>query len=355
MSTVTLAESLDSAVPVVEALPRPLVSKPMREIFNSTVVAYAISAAIEAGVFDRLRDMGMVDAGEFARERGWRPEVTRSVLETLTAADIVRADTNGTFRCGQAFESADYARPFFYWLIRGNGRLLSSLPDFAQGQRVPLLAGEDDWGRDMRAVARASRMGGELYLDRTMDLALAGVDYSAVADLGCGSGARLLKLVDRSPGVAGLGLDIAASVISMARQNARDRGLSDRVRFLQEDVTALTARREFSGIDLLTCFLLGHDFWPRADAVSTLIRLRESFPDVRHLIICDECRLPEPLTLDNTIFTMGFQLAHAAMGKVIPTVEAWQEVFAESGWRCTLMVRSGHPNSNVAFRLEPMG
>jgi hypothetical protein len=106
-------------------------------------------------------------------------------------------------------------------------------------------------------------------------------------------------------------------------------------------------------VDLLVSFLMGHDFWPRPNAVRTMRMLRTAFPSIENFILCDDTRLPEALSMDGTVFTMGFMLAHAAMDKTIPTIDQWLGVFAESGWSCVEIVRGGTPESNVAFRLQP--
>ena len=53
----------------------------------------------------------------------------------------------------------------------------------------------------------------------------------SVLDLGTGSGCLLLALLSELPAATGLGLDISAAALDVARRNARNLGLSDRVRF----------------------------------------------------------------------------------------------------------------------------
>ncbi|MEO3810556.1 class I SAM-dependent methyltransferase [Sphaerisporangium sp. B11E5] len=324
----------------------------MHRVYNSAVVAYALSAAVELGLLDALRQGDPVDLGRFADDHSLRRGVVQAIADALAAAHIVRLEGTRAAR-GHDFEAADLARPFFQWLVAGNGRLLSNLADFARGLDLPVLAGEDPWGRNIRAVVAASRDGARLYFDRTFQEALEGVDFSRVADLGCGSGGRLISLVRERPGISGIGVDIAGPAVALAEVDAEKEGVADRVSFVQDDVTRLRPRADFERVDLLTAFLMGHDFWPRDDAVRTLRMLRQAFPNARDFILCDECRLPDVTSLDETIFTMGFMLVHAAMDKYIPTAEEWLDVFAESGWRCVKVVRSGLPQSNLAFRLQP--
>ncbi len=57
----------------------------------------------------------------------------------------------------------------------------------------------------------------------------------SVLDLGTGSGCLLLALLSELPAARGLGLDISAAALDVARRNARNLGLSHRARFAAGD------------------------------------------------------------------------------------------------------------------------
>jgi release factor glutamine methyltransferase len=67
-------------------------------------------------------------------------------------------------------------------------------------------------------------------LDRIGAQGLAGAPLS-ILDLGTGSGCLLLALLSELPAASGLGLDISAAALDVARRNARKLGLSHRARF----------------------------------------------------------------------------------------------------------------------------
>ncbi|MGH3681505.1 MAG: methyltransferase domain-containing protein [Natronosporangium sp.] len=325
-----------------------------RRIYNSAVVTFAAAAAIDLGLFDAVRGASTVDLDQFILDRDLHPGTVRGIVSTLAAADLVVSGPGHTrVAAGPGFDGMDAARPFVLWLVRGNGSLLASLAARARNERPPDSAGRDEWGRDMTAVARSASIASELYFDPVLEEALREVEFTTAVDLGCGDGARLAKLARARPAMSGVGVDISPVAVRAARQRAAQAGVADRLRFRRDDVTSLTPDPECDRADLLMCFLMGHDLWPRPGAVRTLSRLRQVFPHARNFILCDECRPPEPLSLDNTVFTLGFMLVHAAMEKTIPTIEQWQGVFADSGWRCVRTLRSGVPESNVLFHLQP--
>ncbi len=71
-------------------------------------------------------------------------------------------------------------------------------------------------------------------LDRIGAQGLVGAPLS-VLDLGTGSGCLLLALLSELPAADGLGLDISAAALDVARRNARNLGFSNRARFAAGD------------------------------------------------------------------------------------------------------------------------
>ncbi|GKU10181.1 unnamed protein product, partial [Fusarium langsethiae] len=54
------------------------------------------------------------------------------------------------------------------------------------------------------------------------------------------------------------------------------------------------------------------------------------------------------------IFTLGFEFGHALMDQTIPTLEDWEGVFEEGGWRCVKQHHISPPSLTVLFELEPL-
>lgn len=60
------------------------------------------------------------------------------------------------------------------------------------------------------------------------------VDATTVLDIGCGWGEFMLRLLEAIPAATGIGIDRNEEDIVRGRANAATRGLTDRVRFIQE-------------------------------------------------------------------------------------------------------------------------
>ncbi|WP_309050999.1 class I SAM-dependent methyltransferase [Streptomyces sp.] len=72
--------------------------------------------------------------------------------------------------------------------------------------------------------ARAARLVGRIAAAAPAD----------VLDIGCGWGELLLRVLDAAPGARGTGIDIEAEDLARGRALARERGLADRVTFVEE-------------------------------------------------------------------------------------------------------------------------
>nr|MDT0664834.1 class I SAM-dependent methyltransferase [Micromonospora sp. DSM 115978] len=253
------------------------------------MAAAAISTAHELGILDVLHEAGNCSLEEFGTAgRAVAPPVLRSLLNTLAWADVVEltSGTDGARSAGRGrlFDQAYATRGYFYWLVRGCGQLFTIAPDLSWD------GGGPGYRRDMRAVAVGSRLIGDVEVEPLFDRILDGLDVSCVADLGCGSGQRLVRIMLRDPGVRGIGVDVASASVELARSTVADVGLSDRITVLQGNVHELTPSAEFAEVDVVTCVFMGHDFWPYEQCVATLRRLREAFSGAKTLLLCDVTR-----------------------------------------------------------------
>ncbi len=122
------------------------------------------------------------------------------------------------------------------------------------------------WGRDFRVTPDVLDPRPET--ETLIALALDGPKPDTILDLGTGTGAILLTLLAEFPSARGVGADVSPRALEVARANARDLGLEDRVNFVQSDWTS-----DITGtFDLIVC---NPPYIPQA-AIDSLM------PDVRN-------------------------------------------------------------------------
>lgn len=320
------------------------------ETFNGAVASAALSAAWETGLLDELATERRVVADEWAKAQDAHPEVVRALLVALASRRIVRLDENrAVATCDIGFDSAYDTRGFFYWLTRGCGELFTTL-----GTKVAYKDRQGDYvRRDSKAISVACRSIAQSFFDPPFRELLEGISFSAVADLGCGSGHRLIMLAALRPEMRAIGIDIAEGAIKIAEEAVVEAGFSRRVSLLQEDVLGLTPRPEFDDVELVTCFLMGHDFWPRNACVRTLRELRVTFPNIKHLILGDTCRSTGIKESRFPMFTLGFETVHTIMDQYLPTLDEWDGVLRESGWEVADRRLIDLPAFSFVYRLTP--
>lgn len=316
------------------------------ELYNWAVASYAISASWESGILDHLEANGHLDVDAFAAAHGFDADMTVAVLRCLEVASVVELDAKQrTAVPSGAFAEVYETKALFYWLHRGCGELFTKL-----AETLPT----DGWhlDRDAKAVGIASREANAAYFDPVFKDIIEGVEFQCLADLGCGAGQRLIDMAITRPGTHGLGLEIAPGAVELAQQQVSEAGLDGRIEVLRRDVARLEPEQAFERVDLLTCFLMGHDFWPRENAVDTFAALRAAFPHVRSFILCDTVRHEGPYSADGSIFVSGYEAAHSAMRKYIPSVDEWLDLFEETGWECKERYSFDVPSCTVMFHLE---
>ncbi|WP_442738383.1 class I SAM-dependent methyltransferase [Streptomyces pseudogriseolus] len=320
------------------------------ETFNAAIASAALSAAWETGLLDELATTRRVVAEEFARSNDAHPEVVRALLVALSSRRIVKLDADRAVATTDVgFDNAYRTRGFFYWLTRGCGELLTAL-----GTKVTYKDRQGDYiHRDARAISVACRSIARTFFDPPFRELIEGIDFGTVADLGCGSGDRITMLANLRPELRAVGIDIAEEAISVAEEAVEKAGFGDRITLVQDNALHLTPRPEYEDVELVTCFLMGHDFWPRDVCVKTLRELRATFPNLKHLVLGDTCRSTGIEGVAFPMFTLGFETVHTVMDQYLPTLEEWEGVLEESGWRVADRRTIDLPAFSFVYRLTP--
>ena len=299
------------------------------DLFNSAITAFAIVAAWELGVLDEIEVNGYIDLQLHARKHDLHEPSLRAIVSALACSEIVELTSDGSRAnsTGQ-FDSVYETKGFYTWLFGGCGELLRTAGVVSQNsQRKGSFI-----HRDARAIGLGTGDFGARFIDPLFEDAFSNVPFSVIADLGCGSGDRLIRLLANRPGATGVGIDISEAAVELSRERIATAGLSDRAFIVLGDVRNLSRQPYFEGVDFLTCFLMGHDFWPREKCIGIMRTLREVFPSVATLALCDTYRSEVIPSNRVPLVSLGFEFVHALMGQYVPTIGEWRDAFLASGW-----------------------
>lgn len=175
-----------------------------------------------------------------------------SLAYTATALARPVAWMEEAFRSGEGIPYERYGEEG----IRVQGALTNPMyANLLTGEWIPALAGLED--RLEWAAAR-------------------------VADIACGIGRAAIEVAKRYPTVSVDGFDIDDLSITIARRNAADAGVADRVRFEVRDAAELPPTRDY---DLVTIFEAIHDM-PRP--VDVLAAARGLVSEDGWVVVADE-------------------------------------------------------------------
>ena len=260
-----------------------------------TVEIMSVYLGDRLGWYRSLVDDGPASAVELARRTGTQDRYAREWLEQQAVAGLLEVESDGApdeRRFAIPASTAEVLTdPTSLAYMAPLGRMFGAvgpvLPQLLEAYRNGGGVSWDDFGDDAReSQADANRP----WYEKQLEPALAGVPaihdaLSApdcrVLDVGCGGGWSSISLARAYPSATVLGVDIDQPSIDLAKANARDAGVSERVRFVCQDAASLPE----GTVDVAFAFECVHDM-PRP--VEVLSAVRRTLAPGGSLVVMDE-------------------------------------------------------------------
>lgn len=278
----------DEAVPTAEA--EGLVAR----LFAANLGALdllSIHIGDQLGFYRALADDGPATTGELAARTGTHERYAREWLEQQAATAILTVDEASSDPRERRYtlpenhadlllnkDNLDHAiaAPLARALVAAAGAIPAVLRAFQTGEGVPwgaygtgLRDGEADFNRGLYLNVLCQE-----YLPLIADLheRLLSDPPARVADIACGAGWSSVAIARGYPKCSVDGFDLDESSIALARKNAAEAGLTDRVRFEVRDATdpSLADGPERNTYDLVTIFEALHDMSGPIEALTNV-------------------------------------------------------------------------------------
>ncbi len=249
---------------------------------------FSIYIGDHLGLYRALAEGGPATSAELAKRTGTHERYIREWLEQQTVAGILEVEDehlDGKSRrfslpAGHAeplieHESLNYMAPLAQLLVGATRPLPAVLDAYRNGGGVSF----DAYGSDLREGQAAinypafwNQLPSEwLPAMPEIHARLQQADPPArIADIGCGYGWSSLGMARGYPNVHVDGFDLDAPSIEGAQENARQRGLADRVHFQVRDAGDPSLAGQY---DLVTAFECVHDMTDPVGALQTMRRL----------------------------------------------------------------------------------
>jgi 2-polyprenyl-3-methyl-5-hydroxy-6-metoxy-1,4-benzoquinol methylase len=241
---------------------------------RSALDLFCVYLGDRLGLYRALAGRGATTPEELAEAAEIHPRYAREWLEQQAVGGILEIqDGRFTLPPGHAEALADpESESFSAHLARSIVSLVGPLPQlmaaFRSGGGVPWSAYGDD-GREAQEsynrVMFLNHLGSEWIPSMPDVHARLQAPGARVADLACGAGWSSIAIARAYPDVRVDGYDGDAASVELARANAEAEELSDRVRFVERDVSA---GEEAGGYDLVCVFEAIHDMARPVEALA---------------------------------------------------------------------------------------
>jgi len=242
------------------------------------------------GWYRALADGGAATAAELTARAGGAERYAREWLEQQASYGILTVGEDGRFALPPAAaevltdpSSLSYLAPF----ARMFAAAATQMPALVEAYRTGGGVGWAQYGTDMR---ESQADGNRPWFDKVLGDALSGVSDvdvvlrrpgARIADIGSGGGWSTIALARAYPEARVEGFDVDGPSVELARRNAEEAGVDDRVGFYHVDAGGLPAGR----FDAAFAFECVHDM-PRP--VEVLAAMRRSVVPGGPVIIMDE-------------------------------------------------------------------
>jgi 2-polyprenyl-3-methyl-5-hydroxy-6-metoxy-1,4-benzoquinol methylase len=284
---------------------------------------YTIYLGWRLGFYEPLTAAGGCTSSELAGRTGTHERYVREWLEQQAVVGILDVDDPGHETSKRRYhlsperaevfvdrDSANYLAPLVQLMVGTVHPLPAILDAFRTGHGVPF----GEYGPDMREgqaglnrAAFLQQLGRE-WLPRIADVhtRLLSDPPARAAEIGCGAGWASVALALAYPHVCVDGFDLDPPSVALARANACQSGVADRVHFEVRDAAGSAAGEAY---DLVLAFECIHDM---ADPVAALRTMRSMAGAHGAVIVMDE-RVGQSFANRNEEtewFMYGFSVLH---------------------------------------------
>jgi len=318
------------------------------------------------GYYQELAQGGSLTSSELAARTNTHERYVREWLEQQTVAGFLEVEDESVGPTTRRYflplghaevltkqDSLNYLAPLAQ-LVAGAIRPMSQIIHaFRSGEGVPFSAYGDDARQGESAINRVMylKLLGKKWLSSIHDLhrRLRADPPARVLDVGCGTGWSSIAMAQAYPKVQVDGLDLDEASIEIARVNASESGVADRVSFHVRDASDPGLSGHY---DLVTALECVHDM---SDPVGALTNIKRLTAKDGTVLVMDE-RVRESFSAapdEVEQFMYGFSLFHclpaamvgrpsAATGAVMRK-ETLKRYALEAGFRDVEILTIEHP------------
>lgn len=313
-------------------------------------VTCAAFAALQAvGRLDDLAAQGVRPA-----DLGSDRFLAAAVLHYLAQRGVLRRDAegegeDGIYRLTELGHELYDDRSYLIWLSGGYGDPLHQLGALLTGERRFGV----DVDRDMRWVAVGTALAGQKDLLPEVHKLLGEIDFTRVADVGCGHAHLLLSLCEDGRRT-GIGIDVSAAACAEAEAGVRAAETGDRVTIVEADAKDLATVPGLEDVDLVLAFFFLHEVLEDGEdaLVAWLRSLGQRLPAGAWVLTAEVTPSTQPRSTAEP-FTPEYVLTQALMHQTIVDAAHWRRAFAAGGFDVCRIVQTDLPGTFLILARTP--
>lgn len=293
----------EGAVPVNSAVERDAFMERLLKSVGGTFDIFAIYIGDRLNLYRAMTGGEAINSRELAARTGTQERYVREWLEQQTVTGILTVVNPDSGPLERRFrlpaghsevltdsESLNYLAPLARMMLGVAHPMEMILNAFRNGGGVPFTAYGTDLREGQAAINRTMFLQelGQVWLPAMPDVhaRLQQVENPArVADIGCGGGWSSIGIAKVYPHIRVDGYDMDGPSMELARANAAEYTVADRVRFYTEDAAKVAEGSKAGTYDLVTAFECVHDL---SDPVGVLRAIRQLAGDTGTVLIADE-------------------------------------------------------------------
>lgn len=257
---------------------------------TETMNLFAVFIGDQLGLYEALAEAGPLTSVELSKKTATSERYVREWLEQQTVSGITAVEDASQPPAMRRYrlpansrevlaarESLNYLAPIAQLVVGAVSPIEQLLDAFRSGRGITY----GDYGRHMReGQARFNRAAflyqlGPEWLGSIREIRnrLEADPPARVADIGCGGGWSSIGIARTYPKALVDGFDFDEPSIELARRNAEDYGLSDRVRFETRDAGSAALAGRYDLVIALECV---HDMSNPVGALSSMRRMAKA-------------------------------------------------------------------------------
>lgn len=304
------------------------------------VACNAITVLDQLGIVESLQRTGLFRTKDLKKISDKKRVLIESALKTLCHVEVLSKNGNSYILSDLGYEICN-SISLINMLFVGYGNLFSKQNEILSGTENPNYY---DLDNEVISKGCSGIPVSDLEIElRTFIQGLA--PQGIICDLGCGIGHRLIEL-HKLLGVRCLGIDLCWESIQEANNSVIAIPL---VNFIVGDVRKLNYVWEDVEI-LMQCFMT-HDISPKKAFLDTLSSYKVAFPNMEYFIVLDV--FSSDSSEKNKKFAPGFDYIHGLQGISTRSYDETISLFAESGFRVELDIRSKTFPNTCLWILKP--